>query len=83
MGLITVGRQLTAATDAVTAEQNPASLPYRTLQLGQLVPLEYDDIELGYTTGDLTSVVYRNGGPIVATLTLTWVTGDLVRGGRA
>ena len=41
----------------------------------QLVPKEYDYIDLSYTDDDLTGVVYKtggSGGTTVATLTLTY-----------
>ena len=46
-----------------------------TLEMGQLVPKEYDYIALSYTGDDLTGVVYKtggSGGTTVATLTLTY-----------
>ena len=46
-----------------------------TLEMGQLVPKEYDYISLSYTGDDLTGVVYKtggSGGTTVATLTLTY-----------
>lgn len=43
--------------------------------LSALVPAEFDGIELGYTGEKLTSVVYRQGMTVVATLTLGY-TGD-------
>lgn len=46
-----------------------------------LVPGQYDYIELGYTGSDLTSVIYKTGGvggTIVATLTLTYTGGNLI-----
>ena len=82
MGHITIGRVLDAAIDSVSVEQAVASTPWRTLQLGQLVPVEFDDIELSYVGSDLTGVVYRQGGAggvVVATLTLQWIAGNLVR----
>jgi len=68
MATILIGRYLDASTDSVS-----------TLQLAQLVPFEYDDVQISYTGGDPTTVEYYNGGGLVATLTLTWVAGDLVR----
>jgi hypothetical protein len=41
----------------------------------QLVPKEYDYIDLSYTNDDLTGVIYKtggSGGTTVATLTLTY-----------
>ena len=82
MGHITIGRVLDAAIDSVEAVQSPVSNPWRTFQVAQLVPFEYDDIALSYTGPDLTGVEYRQGGPggvLVATLVLQWVAGNLVR----
>ena len=44
---------------------------------GQLVPVEYDALSLGYTGEDLTSVVYTRAGTTVATLTLSYTAGKL------
>lgn len=46
--------------------------------LNSLVPTQYDFIGLGYTGTDLTTVVYKLGGPagvVVSTLTLAYVGG--------
>lgn len=46
-----------------------------TKSLNQLVPFEYDFIDLGYTGDDITTVVYKtggSGGTAVATLTLSY-----------
>jgi hypothetical protein len=51
--------------------------PISVIQVSQLVPKEYDDVELGYGGTDITSVIYRNAGSVVATLTLTY-DGDLL-----
>lgn len=42
-----------------------------------LVPTEYDEITLTYTGDDLTGIAYRQGGTVVATLTLTYLDGRL------
>jgi hypothetical protein len=42
-----------------------------------LVNQPYDQITLSYTGTDLTGVVYRLGGVIVATLTLGYTSGNL------
>lgn len=47
-----------------------------TLNMGQLVPKEYDYISLSYTNDEITEVVYKTGGAggtTVATLTLTYI----------
>jgi hypothetical protein len=50
--------------------------------LAKLVGFEippYDMIELGYTSGNLTSVIYKKGNSTVATLTLNYdVNGNLI-----
>ena len=38
---------------------------------------EYDEIELSYTVSDLTGVVYKLGGVTLATLALTYTSGNL------
>ena len=40
-------------------------------------PEEYDTIEMGYTSGDLTTMVYKLGGATVATVTLGYTGGEL------
>jgi len=53
----------------------------RTFSINQLVPEEFDSIVLGYTGADLTSITYKTGGvsgTTVATLTLTYSSGNLV-----
>lgn len=65
-------------TDALTDAELRAS-PIAVENLTQLVPEQYDDIELGYTGLDLTTVTYRSGGAVVATLTLTYTLGQLTR----
>lgn len=47
-----------------------------------LVPEEYDDIQLSYTGNDLTGVQYFNSGTLVAELELTYVGGNLTRARR-
>jgi hypothetical protein len=82
VGHITIGRVLDAAIDSVEVVQSPSSTPWRDIQVAQIVPFEYDDIALSYTGPDLTGVEYRQGGPgglLVATLTLQWIAGNLVR----
>lgn len=78
MARITIGRVLSSSTDSVVSDQgtpaaDASSWPVR--DLNKLVPEEHDHIDLGYTGSNLTSVVYRTGGPagsIVATLTLAY-----------
>jgi len=42
-----------------------------------LVDVSYDEIALGYTGSDLTTVTYKKGGTTVATLTLGYTSGNL------
>ena len=49
----------------------------KTIALGQLVPKQYDTIQLSYSGSDLTQVVYKSAGVTVATLTLTYSSGLL------
>lgn len=46
------------------------------LNPGFSVP-EYDEIEMLYTSGDLTGIVYKNASVTVCTLTLTYTSGNL------
>jgi len=51
-----------------------------TLNMGQLVPEEYDYLDFNYTDDDLTEIIYKTGGAggsTVATLTLTYSGGKL------
>lgn len=47
--------------------------------LNQLIPVEFDDIVLDYTDGNLTQATYKLGGVVVAILGLTYVDGNLTR----
>ena len=69
MAEITIGRTLDESTDSVS-----------TFERHILVPEEYDYMSLGYTSGKLTTVVYKTGGAggtTVATLTLVYAAGKL------
>lgn len=69
----------------VSVEQT-AVLPggvHRVADLNGLVPVEYDHMDLGYTGGDVTTVVYKKSGTTVATLTLGYSGGKLVSVSRA
>jgi len=37
----------------------------------------YDEITLGYTGSDLTTIVFKKDGTTLFTLTLTWTSGNL------
>lgn len=43
----------------------------------KLVPEKYDSLALGYTDGDLTSVIYKLATVTVATLALSYTDGNL------
>jgi hypothetical protein len=73
MAEITIGRTLSAATDSVTVEQG--SLPWVAAQ--PLVPVDYDEIVLGYTGANVTSVTYKKASSTVATLQLTYTGSNL------
>jgi hypothetical protein len=78
MAKILVGRVLDSSTDSVAVE--PGVLPLLVQEQNQLVPEEYDYIELSYTGADLTGVIYKtggSGGATVATLVLTYSGGEL------
>lgn len=49
---------------------------------GATVPKEFDSFDLSYTSGKLTTVVYKLGGVTVATLTLTYTDGILTNATR-
>lgn len=75
MAKILIGRTLSSLVDSVTVEQG--TVPWITAEQNQLVPQQYDYIDLDYTGGLVTSAVYRQGGAagtIVATLTITYTT---------
>ncbi len=78
MARILVGRTLSSSSDSVAVE--PGVNPLLVKELNQLVPEEFDFIDLGYTGSDLTTVTYKtggSGGTTVATLTLTYSSGNL------
>ena len=50
----------------------------KTAIASSLVTEEYNELDLGYTGSDLTSVVYKLDGNVVATLTLSYSGGNLV-----
>jgi len=53
----------------------------RTFNIAQLVPKEFDSINLTYSGSDITKVEYYVGGlsgENVATLTLIWTGGNLI-----
>lgn len=60
----------TDSTSAIGIEGNPLRV-----SVAGLVPEEHDEIVLGYTGSNLTSVVYKLATVTLATLTLTY-TGD-------
>lgn len=67
----------------VPAPEGGATEDKQDTQLEQLKRIrgfdipEYDEIELGYTGDDLTSVVYKQATATVATLSLTYTSGNL------
>lgn len=87
MATITIGRELDAATDSVTADQGAAgAVAWPVRDAAQLVPFEFDHVGLSYTSGKLTGVEYRlggAGGAIVATLALGYSGGRLVTVSRS
>ena len=69
MAVITIGRTLDKDFDSVLSFEKHI-----------LVPEEYDYIDLSYTSGKLTQVVYKqggSGGTTVATLALGYTAGKL------
>jgi len=42
-----------------------------------LVPEAYDEINISYSGDDISTVIYKNGGVTVATLTLSYLAGKL------
>ena len=49
------------------------------MMVNSIVPAEFDTIELSYTGSDVTGVVYKVVTTTVATLTLTYVAGNLTK----
>jgi hypothetical protein len=58
-----------------TLVQDTAPLPVKLMS--SLVPERYDELVLGYTGDDLTTVVYKLATVTVATLTLSYTSGRL------
>ena len=86
MARIVLPRNLSAALDSVTATQGPAgAAPWLTSEQNQLVPFKYDFLDLTYDVVKpdlITVVVYKTGGAggtTVATLTLTYDSGDHIK----
>jgi len=82
LATITIGRKLSYLTDSVTAAQGLAgSQAWLVAEQNQLVPTKYDRLEITYhpTLPDLIStVVYRQGGVVVATLNIVYDNGNIV-----
>lgn len=80
MAKILIGRTLNLSTDSVTAAQGAAGgAAWLTAEQNQLVPAQYDFIDITYdvapNTDDPVTVVYKIGGSsgiTVATLALTY-----------
>lgn len=76
-----VERVLFSAGGATEAKQDDVidalAAGVSVLNLTQLVPNQYDEVDLGYTADELTSVIYSNNGVTVATLALTYTAGNL------
>lgn len=51
-------------------DENTQSL--KAVSDSTLTPASYDEIDLGYTGSDITTVTYKKEGSPVATLTLTY-----------
>ena len=49
----------------------------KTINCSQLIPDEYDKIELTYTGEDVTTVVYKKNNVTIATLALAYSSGKL------
>jgi len=73
MAKILIGRVLAPGTDGVTATQGPPGLiAWPVRDMAKLVPKEFDQVLLGYTGANLTTVVYKLVTVTVATLTLAY-----------
>jgi hypothetical protein len=83
---MTITKKEFSASDAAPvilyAKQDGDSQIAHPITAGMLNPglslPAYDEIELGYTNGDLTGVVYKLNGSTVSTLTLSYTNGNLV-----
>lgn len=65
VGAVTITGPLDAAGFLEVAVQN------------QLIPAEYDEIDLSYTGSNLTTVLYKRATVLVATLTLSYTGSNL------
>jgi hypothetical protein len=76
MATITIGRELDASVDSVTADQGAAGgSGWPVKDLNKLVPLEYDHVDLTYTGYNMTGATFRTGGAsgtVVASLTMAY-----------
>ena len=76
VGGVGVKRVLSAGYDGTNLHDLTVDSSGRLI-LSSLVPYEYDNLVLGYTGSDLTSVVYKKSTTVVATLTLGYTDGKL------
>lgn len=67
------------AKAGIWAKRAGGGLQGEILALTSLVPTAYNDIQLVYSGDNLTSVIYRNAGAVVATLSLTYSGDRLTR----
>lgn len=50
---------------------------FKSVDASSLIPCEFDEVDLSYTGDDLTQVVYKKDSVTVATLTLSYSSGNL------
>jgi len=53
----------------------------RTTDFSKLIPVSYDFVDVDYTDGNITTVIYKTGGAsgtTVATLTITYTVDDCI-----
>jgi hypothetical protein len=70
--------QITGDDDAFVAKVDAQGALLTNIN-SVLTPANFDTIELGYTGSDLTTVVYKLATVTVATLTLTYSGGNLIK----
>ena len=62
----------------VEGDRATATNPLAVMDFGQLVPEQYDELALGYTGDNLTTVVYKLASATVSTLTLGYTGETLI-----
>ena len=61
----------------VSIDQTTIGTTNAVIANSPMIPTMFDNIELTYTVGDLTGIVYKLGGVTISTIALTYTVGEL------